>query len=84
MAEFMRQSEDQASISEALAIIKGWNPAWNPAYFMVDYSSAEIAALEEQYPKSFVYICDFYRLQEMHRWCKSKKNGFSSAKQEIF
>ena len=26
------------------------------SYFMVDYSNAEIAALEEQFPKSFVYI----------------------------
>ena len=84
MAEFMCQSEDQASISEALAIIKGWNPAWNPAYFMVDYSNAEIAALEQQFPKSLVYICDFHRLQAMHRWSKSKKNGLSSAEQEIF
>ena len=84
VAEFICQSEDQASISEALAIIKGWNPVWNPTYFMVDYCNAEIAALEEQFPKSFVYICDFHRLQGMHRWCKSKKNGFSSAEQEIF
>ena len=58
VAKFMCQSEDQASISEALAIIKGWDPVWNPTYFMVDYSNAEIAALEEQFPKSFVYICD--------------------------
>ena len=84
VAEFICQSEDQASISEALAIIKGWNPAWNPAYFMVDYSNAEIAALEQQFPKSLVYICDFHRLQAMYRWSKSKKNGLSSAEQEIF
>ena len=84
VAKFKCQSEDQASISEALAIIKGWNPVWNPTYFMGDYCNAEIAALEEQLPKSFVYICDFHRLQGMHRWCKSKKNGFSSAEQEIF
>ena len=52
MAEFMCQSEDQASISEALDIIKGWNPGWSPAYFMIDYSNAEIAALEEHFPDS--------------------------------
>ena len=84
MIELMCQSEDQASIGETLAIIKGWNPAWNPAYFMVDCSKAEIAALEEQFPKSLVYICDFHRLQAMDRWSKSKKNDFSSAEQEIF
>ena len=84
VAEFMCRSEDQASISEALAIIKGWNPAWNPAYLMVDYSNAEIAALEQQFPKSLVYTFDFHRLQAMHHWSKSKQNGLSSAEQEIF
>ena len=84
MAEFMCQSEDQASMSEALAIIKGWNLMWNPAYFMVDYFNAEIAALEDQFPKSLVYICYFHRLQVMYRWSKSKKNGLSFAEQEIF
>ena len=84
VAEFICQSEDQASISEALAIIKGWNPAWNPAYFMVDYSGAEMAALEEHFPQSLAYICDFHRLQAMHRFSKSKKNCLSSAEREIF
>ena len=84
VTEFMCQSEDQASISEALAIIKGWNPAWNPAHLMVDYSNAEIAALEQQFPKSLVYIFDFHRLQAMHRWSKSKKNGLSSLSKRYF
>ena len=84
VAESMCQSEDQATIREALAIIKGWNPAWNPAYFMVDYSGAEMATLEEHFPQSLAYICDFHRLQAMHRFSKSKKNCLSSAEREIF
>ena len=35
-------------------------------------------------PKSLVHICDFHKLKAMHRWSKSKKNGLSSAEQEIF
>ena len=35
-------------ISEALAIIRGWNPIWKPKNFMVDYSFAEKGAIEEQ------------------------------------
>ena len=84
MAEFMCQSEDQASISEALDIIKGWNSGWRPAYFMIDFSNAEIAALEEQFPDSLVYICDFHRYQALQRWSKAKKNGLSHSEQVLF
>ena len=62
VAEFICQSEDQASISEALAIIKGWNPAWNPAYFMVDYSNAESLPSNNNSPKvwcTFVISTDY-------------------------
>lgn len=59
VAEFMCQTEQQTSISKALAILRKWNPASNPTYFMVDYSSAKIGAIEEQFPGSTVYTCDF-------------------------
>lgn len=58
----MCQMEDQALISKALAILRKWNPTWNPNYFMVDYSSAEIGAIKEQFPGNVVYICDFHRV----------------------
>ena len=84
VAEFMCQTEDQASISEALAILRGWNPTWNPDFFMVDYSTAEIGAIENQFPGSVVYICDFHRIQALQRWVRTKKNNLSSAEQEMF
>ena len=84
VAEFMCQTEDQASISEALAIIRKWNPSWDPSYFMVDYSGAEIGAIEERFPSSVVYICDFHRIQALQRWARAKKNDLSSAEQEMF
>ena len=84
VAEFMCQTEDETSISEALAILRKWNPAWNPDYFMVDYSSAEISAIEKRFPESTVYNCDFHRIQALQRWSRAKKNNLSSAEQEMF
>ena len=50
VAEFMVHNEDQESISEAVAILKSWNPLWQPKYFMLDFSTVEISAIEEQFP----------------------------------
>ena len=59
-------------------------PSEASTYFMVDYSDPEITAFVEQFPNSLVYICNFHRLQAMHCWSKSKKNGLPSDEQEIF
>lgn len=45
VASFVTQAEDTASISEALAIIRNWNPDWHPTNWMVDFSEMEINAL---------------------------------------
>jgi len=82
VAEFMTQYEDQQSISEALSILKSWNPLWQPIYFMVDFSTVEIGAIEEQFPGATAYICDFHRLQAWQRWVRKSKNGFNSLEQE--
>lgn len=34
VAEFMCQSKEQVAISEAISILKKWNPSWNPRFFM--------------------------------------------------
>lgn len=44
---FVLQFEDSRSIAEALQIISSWNPTWSPESFMVDYSEAEINAIEK-------------------------------------
>ena len=84
VAEFMCQSEEQAAISEAISILRKWNPSWNPRFFMTDYSLAEIGALEEQFPGIIVYLCEFHRIQAMQRWAPAGKNGLSSAEQDAF
>ena len=45
-AEFICQYEDSSSIAEALSVIQSWNPTWKPKYFMTDYSTCEIDAIE--------------------------------------
>jgi len=49
VATFVTQFEDSSSISEALEVIKLWNESWSPKSFMVDFSEAEINALELPY-----------------------------------
>lgn len=84
VASFICQNEDADSISEALSIIKSWNTWWNPSYFMVDFSTAEINAIEQQFPNSQVYICDFHRIQAWQRWSRTGKNGLTAGQQEAF
>ena len=84
VAEFMCQNEDSASIEEVLGILKIWNPSWNPKYFMVDYSLAEIDAIEKSFPEVSVYICDFHRIQAWQRWSKAGKNGLNHDDQQEF
>ena len=83
VAEFMCQHEDEISISEALGILREWNPDWSPKYFMVDFSVAEIGATETCLPGVVAYICDFHRQQAIQRWVKAAKNGLDLNKQEF-
>ena len=72
VAEFVVQSETAESISEALAKLKLWNPNWCPPYF--HYLEAELVALEEVFPATTVYLCDFHREQAWDRWAKGHKH----------
>ena len=50
VATFVIQDEGTETIKEALEITKEWNPDWQPAYFMTDFSEEEIHAVEETFP----------------------------------
>ena len=50
VAEFVVQSEAAEYISEAISIIKQWNPKWSPPFFMTDYSEAEQLAISAIFP----------------------------------
>ena len=82
VAEFVVQQETSESISEALDILKLWNPKWDPKFFMVDYSSAEILSLETTFPDTQVYICDFHREQAWVRWVRDHKHGLTQEEGE--
>ena len=61
VADFVLQSETAKQIREALQILSPWwNPTWQPPYFMVDYSEAEIEAIQGTFPACKVYLCDFH------------------------
>ena len=75
VGEFVIQSETSQQIAEALLVLKGWNPNWNPPFFIIDYSEAELSAIEEVFPSTKVYLCDFHREQAWERWCKVIKTS---------
>ena len=45
---------------------------------MVDYSEAEIEAIQRTFPACKIYLCGFHREQAWERWAKDKKHGLSS------
>lgn len=53
VGSFVVQSETSESIAEALRVISGWNPSWNPLYFMVDYSEEEMSAITSLFPSMY-------------------------------
>lgn len=83
VAEFLCQNEDKECIAEALSIIKGWNPTWDPKYFTVDFSLAEINAIKSEFPEVAIYIC-LHREQAWQRWAKAGKNGLTLGEQAMF
>ena len=83
VGEFVIQSETSQQIAEALMVLKGWNPNWNPPFFIVDYSEAELGAIEEVFPSTKVYLCDFHREQAWERWCKVCTKMYHNGEQQI-
>ena len=71
VADFVLQSETAEQIAEALKILSSWNPKWQPPYFMIDYSEAEIEAIQGTFPVCKVYLCGFPREQARERCVRS-------------
>lgn len=46
VGSMVTQGESTENIVEGLRMLANWNPNWKPAYFMTDYSEAEINAIE--------------------------------------
>ena len=84
VAEFLCHNEEKEYIAEVLIILRSWNLTWDPKYFMVDYSTAEINAIANQFLNVSVYICDFHREQPWQRCAKASKNGLTVGEQALF
>ena len=74
IAQFVIHHERMEDIAKALQIIKDWNPAWSPKFFMSDYSEVEMMAAERVFPNTKLYLCDFHREQSWERWIKNHQN----------
>ncbi|XP_067934867.1 uncharacterized protein [Watersipora subatra] len=77
VASFLVSTESQHAITEALHIIKQWNPKWNPDTWMTDYCQAEMSSISVLFPESKVLLCWFHREQAWNRFLVKKENGVS-------
>ena len=56
VATFIVERETRECIEEALALLKGWNPKWQPSYFIMDFDESEIRAIEAIFPSVFITL----------------------------
>ena len=54
VASFILQDETTAAITEALSVIKIWNPTWEPKCFMVDNCDGEIKSIGHIFPRTYM------------------------------
>ena len=50
---------------------------------MMDYSDAEMAAIQNLFPSTQIFVCDFHREQAWERWVKDKKHGLSNVQGSV-
>ena len=77
VAEFVTQSETAENIAEALSVIKQWNVAWSPPFFMTDNSEAEQLAITNIFADCEIYLCDFHHEQCWERWVKDHNHNLT-------
>ena len=65
---FVCEGESTENITEALNIIKDWNPGWKPLYFMTNYSDEEITSIETLFPGNSIY--KYRELKEKYKLVK--------------
>jgi hypothetical protein len=47
---FITADETKAAIKRGLGYLKQWNENWKPQFFMTDFDTSEIGAIEETFP----------------------------------
>ena len=56
VGSFAVQDETTVVISEAVSILKKWNPLWKPKLFMVDNCEEKIDEIEQNFPGNYRFI----------------------------
>ena len=56
VGSFAVQDETTIVISEAVSILKKWNPLWKPKLFMVDNCEEKIDEIEQNFPGNYRFI----------------------------
>ncbi|XP_046845652.1 uncharacterized protein LOC124439471 [Xenia sp. Carnegie-2017] len=84
LGDFVVQDETEEQVSEALHVLREWNPEWKPANFMTDFSVVEIHSIESVFQDvgTSVFLCDFHREQAWERWTKKSEHGLTSEDRE--
>ena len=67
VASFVVQDESTKSITEALAILKSWNPFWDAKCFMVDNCEEEIQSIEANFSGKFLLFHQFSKQLHLNR-----------------
>lgn len=57
VAVFIVQRETKESLSDVLQLLKSWNEGWSPGHFMVDFSQAQINAVESVFTGLHELVC---------------------------
>ena len=50
---------------------------------MMDYSDADMSAVQNIFPSTQIFVCDFHREQAWERWVNDKKHGLSDTQGSI-
>ena len=81
VASFVLQGETAAAITEALSIIKTWNPTWDPKCFMVGKCDEEIKSIRNISLRTYMHCFNLFVLiknlcivqNTIHFWKRAKK-----------
>eukprot|EP00798_Chlamydomonas_sp_ICE-L_P031106 gene31106-6237_t len=70
VAIFFTQDESSQALTEALQMLRGWNPSWQPHCIMIGKNDVETIAVNEAFLDvgTRVLLPDFQRLQSWWRW----------------
>ena len=81
VTSFVLQGETAATITEALSIIKTWNPTWDPKCFMVGKCDEEIKSIRNIFLRTYMHCFNLFVLiknlcivqNTIHFWKRAKK-----------